>query len=159
MSCVHDQLTYRAKGLNDDEVLARAEEIYLERMKRYGAMTRPEDAADYFRAKLAHLGHEEFHAVYLDTRHRILSIEMHARGTLDGATVHCRQIAKRALLLDAAAVICSHNHPSGSPEPSTADRAITKRISDALTLLDIRLLDHVVVGLEGTVSFAERGWV
>lgn len=159
MSSVSEQLSYRALGLTDDEVLARAEEIYLDRMKRYGAMTRPEDAAEYFRAKLAHLGHEEFHVVYLDNRHRILSSELHARGTLDGATIYCRQIAKRALLLDAAAVICSHNHPSGNPEPSAADRAITKRIVDALNLLDIRLVDHVVVGAEGTVSFAERGWV
>lgn len=158
MSSTHNIRITAAQDLSDDEVLARAEEIYLERMQRYGVMTRPEDAADYFRAKLAHLEHEEFHVLYLDVRHRILSCELHARGTLSGAAIYCREIAKRALLLNASALICAHNHPSGDPEPSVADRAITKRIADALNLLDLRLLDHVVVGVEGTVSFAERGW-
>lgn len=157
MSSVRDQLTYRASGLTDDEVLARAEEIYLDRMTRFGAMTRPEDAADYFRAKLAHLGHEEFHAVFLDSRHRILSCEMLFRGTVDGAEVHPRVVAQRALALNAVAVIFSHNHPSGDPSPSAADRAITARLRDALDLIGVRVLDHVVVAAGGVVSFAERG--
>lgn len=144
--------------LTDDEVLQRAEEIYAERMQRYGVMTRPEDAADYFRAKLAHRQHEEFHVLFLDQRHCILGCELLARGTLNGTDVYPREVAKRALLLNAAAIVCAHNHPSGDPEPSAADRAFTQRLMGALRLFDIRLLDHIVVGAKGAVSLAARGW-
>lgn len=157
MSSINDQaISYT---LSDDEVLARAERIYLGRMQRHGAITRPEDAADFFRARLAHLEHEEFHVLFLDQRHRILGCEMLIRGTIDGAAIYTREVVKRALLLNAASVIVSHNHPSGDPSPSAADRAITKRLSDAFQLMDMRVLDHVVVAASGTVSLAERGWV
>ena len=80
-------------------------------------------------------------------------------GTIDTATVHPREIVKACLLKNAAAVILAHNHPSGVAEPSQADRALTKRLSDALALIDVRVIDHIVVGSEGATSFAERGWL
>jgi len=96
--------------------------------------------------------------VYLDQRHGVIAGEILSHGTIDGASVHPRIILQRALQLNAAAVILSHNHPSGNPEPSTADGKITKRIQDALAMADVRVLDHLVVG-EGTgaYSFAEAG--
>lgn len=126
---------------------------------RRRSFTRPADAARCFQARLADLGHEVFSCLYLDTRHRMIRFEPLFRGTIDGAAVYPREIVKQALKLDAAAVILGHNHPSGDCEPSEADRNITLRVSKALALLDIRLLDHLVVSREGHVSLAERGWI
>lgn len=102
---------------------------------------------------------EVFAVVYLDTRHRILAVEDLFFGTIDSATVHPREIVRNALLRNAAAVVLAHNHPSGVAEPSIADIALTKNIKDALTLLGIRLLDHVVVGQGTSTSLAERGLI
>jgi DNA repair protein RadC len=120
---------------------------------------KPADAALCFRARLANLGHEVFCCVFLDTRHRFIAFEAMFRGTIDGAAVYPREIVKLALGLNAAAVILGHNHPSGDCEPSEADRNITQRVSRALALVDIRLLDHLVVSRSGHVSMAERGWL
>ncbi|HEY5972737.1 MAG TPA: JAB domain-containing protein, partial [Pseudoxanthomonas sp.] len=103
--------------------------------------------------------HEVFAALFLDTRHRALGFEELFRGTVDGAEVHPREIVRRALSHNAAAVIVGHNHPSGCAEPSSADRAITARLKQALSLVDVRLLDHFVVGDGPPVSLASRGWV
>ena len=103
--------------------------------------------------------HEVFAVAYLDTRHRVIKLEVAFKGTIDGATVYPRVVATRALELGAAAVLLGHNHPSGVPEPSLADQAITRRLKDALALLDVKVLDHVVVGNNETVSMAERGMV
>lgn len=119
----------------------------------------PADAARCFRARLGDLGHEVFSCLFLDTRHRMIRYEALFRGTIDGAAVYPREIVKQALSLNAAAVILGHNHPSGDCEPSEADRSITVRVSKALALVDIRLLDHLVVSREGHVSLAERGWI
>jgi DNA repair protein RadC len=119
----------------------------------------PADAARCFRARLGDLGHEVFSCLFLDTRHRMIRYEALFRGTIDGAAVYPREIVKQALSLNAAAVILGHNHPSGDCEPSEADRNITVRVSKALALVDIRLLDHLVVSREGHVSLAERGWI
>ena len=97
--------------------------------------------------------------MFLDTRHRIIAIEMLFRGTIDGAEVHPREVARMALKLNAAAVIVAHNHPSGNPEPSAADRAVTAQLKQALGLLDVRLLDHFVVSATQETSLAARGWV
>ena len=102
---------------------------------------------------------EVFGALFLDNRHRVISFEILFRGTIDNTTVYPREVVKRALVLNAAAVILAHNHPSGVPEPSDADRLITKRIRDALELIDVRLLDHIVVGDVDTVSMASRGTI
>lgn len=143
---------------DDSTILAQAEAILRRRLERLGAITDPTQASDFFRMRLAGLEHEQFHVLFLDTRHRIIAIEALARGTVDGAEVHPREIVKAALTHNAAAVILAHNHPSGNPEPSAADRAVTARLKQALALVDIRVLDHIVVG-ETCVSLAARGWV
>ena len=107
--------------------------------------------------RLRDLPHEVFCCVYLDSRHRFLGFEELFRGTIDGASVHPREVVKRALSRNAAAIILAHNHPSGIPEPSQADEFITRRLKDALGLVDIRLLDHLIVGDSGCESLAERG--
>ena len=112
---------------------------------------------DYLVARLRDLEHEVFCCLYLDNRHRLIHDEPLFRGTIDGASVHPREIVKQALGWNCAAVIVAHNHPSGVPEPSQADEWITRRIKDALALVDIRLLDHIIVGDGSSVSFAERG--
>jgi DNA repair protein RadC len=105
------------------------------------------------------LGHEEFHEVWLDTRHRVLGVDALFRGTLDGASVHAHEVVKASLRWNAAAVIFSHNHPSGNAEPSAADRVITAGLREALELVDVRVVDHLVVAAEGTTSLAQRGWM
>lgn len=150
----------RAEYLADDvTILAQAEAILRRRLERLGAITDPTQASEFFRMRLARLEHEEFHVMYLDTRHRIIAVDPPlSRGTIDGAEVHPREVVKAALTHNAAAVILAHNHPSGNPEPSAADRAITTRLKQALALVDIRVLDHIVVG-ETCTSLAARGWV
>lgn len=120
-------------------------------------LTSPPAVADYLRLRLALKPHEVFCLLTLDNRHRVLQFQEMFRGTIDGASVHPREIVKEVLRVNAAAVIVAHNHPSGVPEPSQADRTLTRRIQDALALVDVRLLDHFVVGGNQVVSFAERG--
>lgn len=128
-------------------------------LERGGALTSPTLVRAFLVAQLRHLGHEEFAALFLDTRHRVIRFESLFRGTLDSASVYPREVARRALELSAGAVIFAHNHPSGVAEPSDADRRITTRLSEALGLFDIRVLDHFVVGDGEVISFAERGWL
>ena len=98
-----------------------------------------------------------FSVIFLDNRHRVISFEIMFRGTIDGSSVYPREVVKTALKHNAAATIFAHNHPSGDPEPSKADESITQRLKEALALVDIRVLDHLVVGSSEIVSFAERG--
>ena len=112
----------------------------------------------YFRDKLAGLEREVFAAAVLDTRHRLIEFVELFHGTLDGAEVHPRELARQALLRNAAAVIVAHNHPSGDVEPSAADRAVTIRLKQALAIVDVRLLDHVIVGGSKSFAMAEHGW-
>lgn len=128
-------------------------------LERGEALTDPLAAGRYFAMRLRGLRHEVFAALFLDTRHRAIAFEELFRGTIDGAEVHPREVAQRALTLHASAVIVGHNHPSGNGEPSAADRAVTLRLKQALSLLDIRLLDHFIVGDGAPVSLAARGWV
>jgi len=128
-------------------------------LERGEALTDPQAAGRYFAQRLRGLPHEVFAALFLDTRHRALAFEELFRGTVDGAEVHPREVVRRALAHNAAALIVGHNHPSGNGEPSAADRAITLRLKQALALVDIRLLDHFVVGDGAPVSLAARGWV
>jgi DNA repair protein RadC len=123
------------------------------------AMTAPEVAARYFKLKIGAESREVFAAMFLDTRHRVIAWEPLFFGTIDGAEVHPREVVRRALLHNAAAVIIGHNHPSGNPEPSAADRAVTARLKESLKLVDVRLLDHFVCGEGEPVSLAARGWV
>ena len=127
------------------------------RVRRGTAFTSPAVTGDFLRLNLGTLEHEVFAVIFLDNRHRLIEYRELFRGTIDNTTVYPREVAKEALALNAAAVILAHNHPSGVAEPSDADRLITRRVRDALELLDVRLLDHLVVGGEDVVSLASRG--
>jgi DNA repair protein RadC len=129
----------------------------LETLRREDVLTSPQVARSYLGARLRDRPHEVFACLFLDNRHRVICFEEMFRGTIDGATVHPREVVKTALAHNAAAVIFAHNHPSGVADPSRADEMLTRRLKDALALVDIRVLDHVVVGEGETVSFAERG--
>lgn len=117
----------------------------------------PRDTTEFLRAKLARLEYEIFGCLFLDNRHRVLAFEELFRGTINGTAVYPREVAKRVLAHNCAAVIFVHNHPSGDPEPSRADELLTQRLNQALELLDVRVLDHLIIGSEGSVSLAERG--
>ena len=117
----------------------------------------PELAAHYVQMHLAHKPHECFAVLFLDTQHRLICMETLFTGTLDQASVYPREVAARALLLRAASVVLAHNHPSGNPDPSAADIALTQRLQQALALLDIRVLDHLIVAQGHAVSLAQRG--
>lgn len=114
---------------------------------------------DWLRLQLATLEHEEFTALFLDNQHRLIAHETLFTGTINHTQVHPREVVKAALKHNAAAILVAHCHPSGHAEPSEADRRITERLKQALDLVDIRLLDHLVVGGMDIVSFAERGWL
>ena len=129
------------------------------RLKREGPFTSPAHTSRYLVARLRGRANEVFAAVFLDNRHRVIAFEELFHGTVDGASVHPRVVARRALALNAAALVACHNHPSGVAEPSRSDRAITGRLRDALALVDVRLIDHFVVGDGEVASFAERGWL
>ncbi len=117
----------------------------------------PRDTEAFLMASIGHLGHELFCCLYLDNRHRVLRFDELFRGTIDGTSVYPREIVKEALAVNAAAVIVAHNHPSGVAEPSQADERITRRLRAALELVDIRLLDHLIIGSGGATSLASRG--
>jgi DNA repair protein RadC len=119
----------------------------------------PRTTRDFLATRLRDLEHEVFCVLYLDKRHRLIQFEELFRGTIDGASVHPREVVKLALQKNSAAVIIAHNHPSGVAEPSQADELITQRVKAALALVDIRLLDHIIIGDGVTVSFAERGLI
>ncbi len=121
------------------------------------ALTDPTSTRDYLISLLRERKREVFMALYLDNRHRVIADEVLFQGTIDGAAVYPRVVAQQALSHNAAAVIIAHNHPSGISEPSRADEAITRRLRDALALLDIRLLDHFIIGEGRPISLAERG--
>ncbi len=129
------------------------------RIERGEPLASPADTRRFLEARLKGYPREVFACLFLDTRHRVICFEEMFHGTIDGATVHPREVVRRALSHNAAAIIVSHNHPSGVAEPSRADRALTRRLKEATALIDVRLLDHVVVGDGETVSFAERGWL
>ena len=141
-----------------EQVLAEAQRIVDARMVRGTSFKDPSVACEFFRNKLGHLEREVFAAVMLDTRHRLIDYAELFQGTIDGAEVHPREVVRAALRLNAAAVLVAHNHPSGEVEPSAADRAVTARLKQALALMDVRLLDHVIVGGGNSLSMANRGW-
>ena len=145
--------------MNDQDIINRALEILEERTKYIEAytITCPDDVKDLVKLKYGELEHEVFAVIFMDNRHRVIAHEIMFRGTIDGTSVHAREVVKAALHHNAAAVILVHNHPSGIPEPSQADQRITERLTDALKLVDVRVLDHIIVGNSDTVSFAERG--
>jgi DNA repair protein RadC len=142
-----------------DEIIAQAKDILFERLARpsYETFQSPEDVKTYLSIQLAHLKQEVFAVLFLDNRHRLVTFEKLFFGTIDGASVHPREVVRRSIELNAAAVILAHNHPSGVAEPSQADERITQRLRDALALVDVRTLDHIIIGDGTPTSFAERG--
>jgi DNA repair protein RadC len=140
----------------EQDVLAAAEGILKERLERQGSLHSPTDASTFLRMRLGALLHEEFHVLWLDNRHQILDCQKLFAGTIDGASIYPREVVRAALSINASAAILAHNHPSGIAEPSAADRAITHELRDALKLVGVRILDHIVVGAE-CVSMAGRG--
>ncbi len=128
-----------------------------EKLARGSALSSPQAVRDYLRLKLQDRPHEVFVGVFLDAQNRVLAVEEMFRGTLTQTSVYPREVVKRALACNAAAVILAHNHPSGTAEPSRADEFLTQTLKSALALVDVRVLDHLVVGAGRVVSFAERG--
>jgi len=150
---------YRVHATEEDAVICRALAILDTRLRTQDDVhvTSPEDTRRYLRLQLAEREAEVFCVLFLTNRHRMIAFEEMFRGTIDGASVHPREVVKQALRLNAACVILAHNHPSGVAEPSRADEAITRRLRDALALVDIRVLDHLIVGGTDITSLAERG--
>jgi len=140
-----------------DQILEAARQVIDQKIPRGALFTSPELVKDYLRTKLAGFEHEVFAALFLDTKHRLIEYIELFRGTIDSASVYPREVVKAAQRVNAAAAVFSHNHPSGNPEPSHADKVLTQRLREALAIVEIRTLDHIVVGSEGTVSFAEQG--
>ena len=142
------------------DVLIEAARVVLARRFRRGSpLASPRAAREWLSVNLSLKEHEVFVVLLLDNRHRLISCVELFRGTIDGASVHPREVVKEALKHNAAAVILAHNHPSGVGEPSHADEIITARLRDALALVDIRGVDHLIVAAGGCVSLAERGLV
>lgn len=148
-----------AKYVQLQAVLEMTQRYLSETLKRGEALTSPEQTKLYLSSVLRDRQREAFYILFLDNQHRVIRDEVLFEGTIDAASVYPREVVKRSLELNAAALILAHNHPSGVAEPSQADRRITRRLSDALELVDIRILDHFVVGDGDVVSFAERGWI
>jgi DNA repair protein RadC len=146
-----------AKYVQLQAVLELARRHLRETLTRGAALKNPSDTKDYLTAQLRDRPHEIFACLFLDTRHRVIAFEELFRGTIDGASVHPREIVKRALTHNAAALILAHNHPSGVAEPSQSDQRLTQRLREALQLVDIRVIDHLVVGDGQVASFAELG--
>ncbi len=134
-----------------------ARRYYAESLPGGEIIRSPADTEAFLKARLRHLGHELFCCLFLDNRHRVLRFDEMFRGTIDGTSVYPREVVKEALAVNAAAVILAHNHPSGVAEPSAADERITRRLKSALELVDIRLLDHLVIGDGRATSLASRG--
>ena len=142
-----------------EEVLAAARTALSNRVRKGAALTSPKATRDYLATRLGPRDHEVFTVLFLDNRHRLIDCQEIFRGTIDGASVHPREVVKEAIQRGAAAVILAHNHPSGVAEASRADRMLTDALKSALATVDIAVLDHLIVAGSSTVSFAERGWL
>jgi DNA repair protein RadC len=157
----HKLLVQRANGAIEsampDEILAAARQMLTHRVRRGTPLSSPRLVKDFLTIKLGALEHEMFCVLLLDKRHRLIEYVELFRGTIDGASVHPREVVKLALAKNAAALVLAHPHPSGVAEPSQADELITQRLKDALSLVDIRVLDHVIIAGGVAVSLAERG--
>jgi DNA repair protein RadC len=155
-----DTPIYGPKTDFDSTIISKALTILEKRLKHPGvAMASPSTAKDFVRLKLAELEHEVFSVLWLDSQNRLIEYQEMFRGTLTQTSVYPREIVKAGLAINAGAVILVHNHPSGVAESSRADEILTDTLKKALALVDIKVLDHIVVGGLNTVSFAERGLV
>ena len=152
--------TYLVSTAEQDVTIKEALTILKNRLVTKGAaFTSPDTVKQYLVLNSGTLEHEIFSCLFLDNQHKLIEYKELFRGTIDGASVYSREVAKEALKLNAAAVIFSHNHPSGIVEPSQADRNITNKLKEALALLDVRVLDHIIVGGIDTYAFSEHGLI
>lgn len=155
--CQHKGLG-RAKYAQLQAVLEMSRRYMFENIQRGDALSSPQETKEYLRAQLRGYSHEVFACLFLDNRNRVIEFEILFYGTIDGASVYPREVVTMALKKNAASVIFAHNHPSGVAEPSLADEKITMRLKEALNMVDIKVLDHIIVG-DDIVSFAERGLI
>jgi len=146
-----------AKYVQLQAVMELSRRYLLTRVADQDVLTSPEATRDFLKLKLYGLPHEVFACLFLDNRHRVIRYEELFQGTIDGSSVHPREVVRRVMETNAAAVIFAHNHPSGVAEPSQADLRITQRLKDALALIEVRVLDHLIIGEGAGTSLAERG--
>ena len=153
-----DSPLYLVDSISDDATIQSALAILSARMRAPGAaMNSPQAVKDYLKLSLAEEEREVFMVLFLDTQHRVIVSEQLFHGTLTQTSVFPREVVKRALIHNAGSVIFSHNHPSGITEPSRSDIAITDTLKQALSLVDVKVLDHIIIGGMDSMSFAERG--
>lgn len=152
--------TYITKmPLTEDDILTMAQQLARRRFRKGQPLQHPKAVFSYLQILLQDYEHEVFALLLLDSKHRIIRFQELFRGTLDTTSVHTREVVKFALSYNAAAVILVHNHPSGDPQPSQADYTLTTKLKQALELVGMRTLDHIIVGGEGCVSLAEQGYL
>ena len=145
--------------VTEDDILLMAKQLASQRLRKGRILSGPKEVFSHLQALLADCPHEVFALLMVDSKHRVIAFTELFRGTLDSASVYPREVVKTALAHNAAAVILVHNHPSGDPQPSQADITLTRKLKEALSLVDIRTLDHIVVGHEGCVSLAEQSYL
>ena len=154
---IQDSHLGAVRQATDEEIINAARARVANKVRRGASLASPTAARDYLVLRFGLLQHEVFCVIYLDSRHRVIECQDLFRGTIDGASVHPREVVREALQRNAAACVLVHNHPSGVAEPSPADELITRRLQAALQLVDIRVLDHLIVASGGITSFAESG--
>jgi len=154
---IRDAVNGAVREATGNEILDAARAYISKRIRRGSTLSSPKATRDYLTLRLGLREHEVFCVIHLDKRHRLIECQELFRGTVDGASVHPREIVKEALQRNSAACILVHNHPSGVAEPSQADELITQRVKAAMALVDIRVLDHLIVAGGEVVSLAERG--
>lgn len=151
---------YRARrALTEEQIIKAAVALLNKRVERGLSFSGADMVGAYLKTQLRDLEHEVFACLFLDNQHRVISYEELFRGTIDGTSVYPREVVKRCIGLNAAAVIFAHNHPSGITDPSPADKHITNKLKEALGLIDVRVLDHFIIGDGEPFSFANRGWI
>lgn len=148
-----------ASPVTEKDILIMARRLAKNRLAKGRRIERPSSAFIYLQALMGNYENEVFGALFLDNQHRIICFEELFRGTLNVTNIHPREVVKKALAVNAAAVIFVHNHPSGEPDPSEADKKITVQLRETLNLIDVRVLDHIVVGAKACISMAERGLI
>lgn len=154
-----DEHSGALRSATPEEILEAARATLARKLNRGARLESPRAVRDYLALSLSERPHEIFGVIYLDNRHRVIEWQELFRGTIDGASVHPREVVKEALARNAAAVILVHNHPSGVAEPSQADELVTRRVRDALLLVEIRVLDHLIVAGGSITSLAEQGCI
>ena len=152
-------IRFKSRTPSVEEVMHVAESIADYNMRLSDVLCSPESTKTYLKIKLAQREAEVFCVLFLDNKHRVIAFEEMFHGTIDSASVHPREVVRSAMKHNAAAVMLAHNHPSGSAEPSIADKLITIRLKESLALIEIKVLDHFVVGKGEIISFAQQGWI